>query len=71
MGNLNKKTTIDVSTLTKEEIEEYGKQKTSFMYSKYGSMRMLSVLLFTGLLGGIVMYKRRTTLKTIKNSILL
>jgi len=49
---------------------EYGKQKTSFMYSKYGSYRMFSLVLFMSAVGGFVIYKKKTIMKSIKGSIL-
>ena len=51
-------------------MEEYGKQKTNFMYSKYGSYRMLSFILFFAAIGGLVVYKKKTVIKSIKGSIL-
>jgi hypothetical protein len=70
VGEFNKKIYIDVSGLSKEEIAEYGSQKTNFMYSKYGSIRIFSALLFMGLIAGVVMYKQKHMLKSIKGSIL-
>ena len=40
------------------------------MYSKYGSMRLFSSVIFLGLVVGLVMYKERNVLKNIKGSIL-
>lgn len=40
------------------------------MYSKYGSIRMFSIVIFMGLIAGVVMYKQKAALKTIKGSIL-
>ena len=70
MSNLSKKVSIDISEFSREEIEEYGRQKTSFMYSKYSSIRMLSIMIFMGLIAGAVIYKRKTTLQSVTGSIL-
>ena len=70
VGLLNKKVSIDVSTLSKEKIQEYGSQKTNFMYSKYSSIRMFSAVIFVGLIAGVVMYKQKNMLRNIKGSIL-
>jgi hypothetical protein len=40
------------------------------MYSKYGSYRILSLLLFFSALGALVLYKKKTLMKSIKGSIL-
>ncbi len=40
------------------------------MYSKYSSIRMFSALLFMGIIAGVVMYKQKNTLRSIKGSIL-
>ncbi len=59
-----------MSEFTKEEIKEYGTQKTNFMYSKYSSIRMLSIMIFMGLIVAMVIYKKKTTLRSITGSIL-
>ena len=40
------------------------------MYSKYGSIRMFSGVVFIGLIAGLVMYKQKNALKHVKGSIL-
>lgn len=70
VGTLNKRLVIDISEFSKQQIQEYGKQKTNFMYSKYSSIRMFSALLFMGIIAGVVMYKQKNTLRSIKGSIL-
>jgi hypothetical protein len=70
LGLFNKKLSIDISEFTKEEIEEYGKQKVSFMYSKYGSYRLMTMVLFVSGITGLVLYKRKSVLKSVKGSIL-
>lgn len=70
IGELNKKIVLDISDLSKEQIEEYGKQKTNFMYSKYGSYRIMSIVLFVSGIWGLIMYRQRNVLKTVKGSIL-
>lgn len=70
IASLNSKVTIDVSQFSKEEIQEYGTQKTNFMYSKYSSIRMFSIVIFMGVIAGVVMYKQKNVLQTIKGSIL-
>ena len=56
--------------MSKEEVQEYGTQKTNFMYSKYGSVRMFSMVLFVGIIAGVVMYKQKNMLKSMKGSLL-
>lgn len=40
------------------------------MYSKYGSYRLMSVVLFVAGLWGVIMYKQKNVLKSVKGSIL-
>jgi hypothetical protein len=61
---------LDISDLSKEEIEEYGKQKTNFMYTKYSSYRIVAVVLFVSAIWGLIMYRQKNVLKTVKGSIL-
>ena len=67
---LQSKIALDVNDFTKDEIEEYGKQKISFMYSKYSSYRFFSILFFSAGILGIYLYKKTTSLSSIKGSIL-
>lgn len=69
-SHFNKKITIDISEFSKEEIEEYGKQKVNFMYSKYGAYRIFTMVLFFSALTGIILYKKKSVLKSVKGSIL-
>lgn len=59
-----------MSTLSKEEVEEYGSQKTQFMYTRYGSMRLFAIILFLGMGIGLVTYKQKNVLRGIKGSTL-
>ena len=70
LGDLNDRFNIDLSSFTKEEIEQYAAQKTNFMVTKHGSLRMFTGMLFLGFVAGIVMYKQKNVLKNIKGSIL-
>ena len=49
---------------------EYGKQKTNFMYTKYGSYRIISMVLFAAGFWGLIMYKKKNVLRSFKGSIL-
>ena len=40
------------------------------MYSKYGSYRMMSMVLFFAAITGVILYKRKSVLKSVKGSIL-
>jgi hypothetical protein len=40
------------------------------MYSKYGSYRIMSIVLFVSGIWGLIMYRQRNVLKTVKGSIL-
>jgi hypothetical protein len=40
------------------------------MYSKYGSYRLFTMILFFSAITGLIMYKRKSVLKSIKGSIL-
>jgi hypothetical protein len=70
VGHFNKKITIDISEFSKEEIEEYGKQKVNFMYSRYGAYRIFTMVIFFSALTGVILYKRKSVLKSVKGSIL-
>ena len=67
---LQTKIALDVNDFTKDEIEEYGKQKINFMYTKYSSYRFFSMVFFTAGILGIYLYKKTTALSSIKGSIL-
>jgi len=70
MASLSSRMIVNLSEFSKEEIEAYGKQKTQFMYSKYGNYRMISIILFGGLVASAVLYKRNNVIRSIKGSIL-
>jgi len=40
------------------------------MYSKYGSYRIMSIVLFVSGIWGLIMYRQKNVLKTVKGSIL-
>lgn len=40
------------------------------MYTKYGSYRIMSVVLFVSGIWGLIMYRQKNVLKTVKGSIL-
>lgn len=70
MSTLSKRMTVDISEFSKEEIEAYGKQKTQFMYSRYGNYRILSIVFILGVSTILFLYKRRNVVRNIRGSIL-
>ena len=70
MGALNKQIDLDISDLSKDKIKEYGKQNINFMYSKYGSYRMKSVVLLLADIWGLIIYRQKNVMKSVKGSIM-
>ena len=70
LGDLNQRFKVDLSEFTEEEVKQYAAQKTNFMFTKHGSLRLFSGVLMFGLIIGTVMYKQKNVLKNISGSIL-
>lgn len=66
----HKLTEIDISDLTKEEIEEYSNQKIRFMYTKYNGFRLMSGTILLGLVFAFIKYKDKSLIRSIKGSVL-
>jgi len=61
---------VDLSEFSEEEVKQYAAQKTTFMFTKHGSLRIFSGVVMLGLIVGSVMYKQKNVLKNISGSIL-
>lgn len=69
-GPLHQKLSVNVAGLSDDEIEQYSKHKTNFMYQKYNQYRiMVFICLFVGS-GALFVYFSKNKTKPLSNSVL-